>query len=147
MPFSQTVYVALCFNSEAEALALSEGLKDLAPKIEFITASSFDGFLKAIAAVEKIDCFIIEEDYKECSSYDLIEKLKQGHLEAIEALKASNKSLTDEITKQVADVSKLKKEKELACSRFLHQIYLMLRMLKHRLELQNRSCPLKLQCL
>jgi cell division protein FtsB len=31
-------------------------------------------------------------------------------LEAIEALKASNKSLTDEITKQVADVSKLKKE-------------------------------------
>ena len=78
MPFSQTVYVALCFNSEAEALELSEGLKDLAPKIEFITASSFDGFLKAIAAVEKIDCFIIEEDYKECSSYDLIEKLKKS---------------------------------------------------------------------
>jgi chromosome segregation ATPase len=53
-----------------------------------------------------------EKDKQRKDFDDLIEKLKQGHLEAIEALKASNKSLTDEITKQVADVSKLKKEKE-----------------------------------
>ncbi|HDS3215933.1 TPA: hypothetical protein QIF18_004195 [Escherichia coli] len=53
-----------------------------------------------------------EKDKQRKDFDDLIEKLKQGYLEAIEALKASNKSLTDEITKQVADVSKLKKEKE-----------------------------------
>lgn len=92
MPFSQTVYVAICFNSEAEALALSESLKDLAPKITFITASSFDGFLKAIAAAEKIDCFIIEEDFEECSSYDLIEKLKKStrYRKSVRALLTSN---------------------------------------------------------
>ncbi|EGI1374772.1 hypothetical protein H6248_004714 [Salmonella enterica subsp. enterica serovar Dublin] len=53
-----------------------------------------------------------EKDKQRKDFDDLIEKLKQGHLEAIEALKTSNKLLTDEITKQVADVSKLKKEKE-----------------------------------
>lgn len=42
----------------------------------------------------------------------IIEELKKGHLEAINALKASNKSLTDEITKQVEDVQKLKGEKD-----------------------------------
>ncbi len=52
-----------------------------------------------------------EKDKQRKDFDDLIEKLKQGHLEAIEALKASNKSLTDEITKQVADVSKLKKRR------------------------------------
>lgn len=92
MPFSQTVYVALCFNSEAQALALSEKLKDLGPKITFITANSFDGFLKAIAGVEKIDCFIIEEDYQECSAFDLIEKLKKSsrYKKSVRALFTTN---------------------------------------------------------
>ena len=53
-----------------------------------------------------------EKDKQRIEFDDIIQKLKQGHLEAIEALKVSNKSLTDEITKQVADVNKLKEEKD-----------------------------------
>ncbi|EIS4461253.1 hypothetical protein LZV21_004530 [Salmonella enterica] len=42
----------------------------------------------------------------------IIEKLKQGHIEAINALKASNKTLTDEIAKQVIEVKTLNDEKK-----------------------------------
>lgn len=51
-------------------------LNALSPEIHFITAPTFDGFLKAIAAVPKVDYFIIEDNFKECQATDLIYKLK-----------------------------------------------------------------------
>ena len=78
MSLSQTIYVALCFNNEANALALSKKLGDMFSELKFITSNSFDGFLKSIAAVERIDCLIMEVNYKECSAFDLIENFKKS---------------------------------------------------------------------
>ena len=70
--------IAICFNNMEESQALAKKLNEFSPGINFIISSSFDGFLKEIAKVEKINCFIIEEKYKECQAVDLIEKLKSS---------------------------------------------------------------------
>lgn len=78
MPFSEAVTIAICFNNETDAKALSEKLKDMGPKINFIASASFEEFVKAISKTEKIDCFIIEEDFKEFSSIKFLEQIKNS---------------------------------------------------------------------
>ena len=68
--------IAFCFNDEDFARAMAEQLNKISPSINFIIAPTFDGFLKAIAKVDKVDYFIIEDNFKECVASDLIEKLK-----------------------------------------------------------------------
>lgn len=70
------INIAFCFNSEAEAKTLGVKLNAISPEINFISSSTFDGFLKAIAQAEKIDFFIIEENFQQCLAADLIEKLQ-----------------------------------------------------------------------
>lgn len=78
MSFSEQINVALCFTSEAEAKALSLQLKEIAPNVHFITAPTFSEFLKAIAEIDKVDCFIIEEKYKECVTTELVDQFKKS---------------------------------------------------------------------
>lgn len=78
MPESETINIALCFNDPMEAINLSNRLGELGPNINFIIGKNFDEFLKSIARLPKIDCFLIEDIYKECSAVDLIEKLKKS---------------------------------------------------------------------
>lgn len=75
---SETINIAICFNDKLEAQSFSQKIEHFGPDINFIIGENFDGFLKAIAAKTHIDCFIIDENYKECSSFDLIEKLKKS---------------------------------------------------------------------
>lgn len=78
MPLSGTVNIALCFNDPVEAMNFSQRLGDITPNVNFVIGKSFDDFLKSIAALPQIDCFVIEEKFKECSSLDLVEKLKKS---------------------------------------------------------------------
>lgn len=78
MPFSQGINIALCFSNENEAKNLSKKLTEIGPNINFITAPDFVTFLKVTNDAEKIDCFIIEEKYQECSSTELVDKLKKN---------------------------------------------------------------------
>lgn len=71
-----TINIALCFNDENEAKSMAVKLNAISPEMNFIFAPTFDGFLKAIAKTDKIDYFIIEDNFKECVASDLIEKLK-----------------------------------------------------------------------
>lgn len=77
MLFSECINIALCFNSEAEAQNLSLKLKEISPHISFITAPNFSDFLKAITHAPKIDCFIIEEKYRDCLAVEMINQLKR----------------------------------------------------------------------
>jgi response regulator RpfG family c-di-GMP phosphodiesterase len=75
---SEQINIALCFNSEAEAICLSEQLRDVAPSIHFIIARSFGEFLIEISKENKVDCFIIEENYNDCVATDLVEQIKKN---------------------------------------------------------------------
>ena len=77
MLLSERINIALCFNSEAEAKSLSLQLKEISPHINFITAPNFSDFLKAITHAPKIDCFIIEEKYRDCLAVEMINQLKR----------------------------------------------------------------------
>lgn len=70
------INIAFCFNDESQAKLLAAKMSEISPEINFIIAPTFDGFLKAIGKVEKVDFFVIEESFKECVTSDLIEKLK-----------------------------------------------------------------------
>lgn len=78
MVFSEQINIALCFNSEAEARALGQQLKEIAPNVHFIIAPTFSHFLKDIAVVDKVDCFIIEEKYAGCAVTEFIDQLKKS---------------------------------------------------------------------
>lgn len=88
----EVITIAICFNNKLDALNFSQKIENFAASIDFVISDTFDGFLKAIAARPKIDCFIIDEDYKECSAYDLIEKLKksQRYKKSMTSLLTSN---------------------------------------------------------
>lgn len=75
---SVQINIAFCFNNESEAISLSEQLKDIAPNVRFIIASSFSDFLMEISNAEKVDCFIIEEKYRDCAATDLVEQFKRN---------------------------------------------------------------------
>lgn len=97
MPLSGDIYIGLCFSDPLDAARLSEKLGEVAPKIHFVFGESFDDFLRAIAQRPRIDCFIIEEKFKECPSIDLIEKLKksQRYKKSAIVLSSPKKSLLD----------------------------------------------------
>ncbi|MEA9358266.1 response regulator [Bacteriovorax sp. PP10] len=78
MLFSEQINIALCFNSETEAITLSEQLKEIAPNIHFIIAPTFSDFLLKITNADKIDCFIVEERYKDCAAIDLVDQIKRN---------------------------------------------------------------------
>jgi CheY-like chemotaxis protein len=78
MLFSEQINIALCFNSETEAITLSEQLKEIAPNVHFIIAPTFSDFLLKIANANKVDCFIIEERYKDCAAIDLVDQIKRN---------------------------------------------------------------------
>lgn len=78
MALSERINIALCFSNENDARSLSKKLTEIAPDINFITGADHNGFLKAIGSADKIDCFIIEEKYRECSSVELVEQLKNN---------------------------------------------------------------------
>lgn len=78
MLFSEQIKIALCFNSESEAKILSEQLKEIAPNVHFIIAGSFSNFLMEITNANKVDCFIIEEKYKDCEATDLVDQIKRN---------------------------------------------------------------------
>jgi len=78
MALSKRINIALCFSNENESKNLSKKLTEIAPDINFITAADYNGFLKAIASADKIDCFIIEEKYQECSATKLVDQLKKN---------------------------------------------------------------------
>ncbi len=75
---SEIINIAICFNNKSEAQDFSQKIEQFGPSINFVVGDNFDGFLKAIATKTHIDCFVIEESYKECSAVDLIEKLKKS---------------------------------------------------------------------
>ncbi len=70
------VNIAFCFNDENQAKNLATKLKEMSPQMNFIIGPNFDSFLKAIAKLDKVDYFVIEDSFKECLASDLIEKLK-----------------------------------------------------------------------
>lgn len=78
MLFSEQIQIALCFNSETEAKTLSMQLKEIAPNVNFIIAGSFSEFLMKITNANKVDCFIIEERYKDCAATDLVDQIKRN---------------------------------------------------------------------
>ncbi len=92
MPLSQTINIALCFNDAREAMNFSQRLGEITPQVNYIIGKNFDDFLQAIASLPKVDCFVIEETYKECSAYDLADKLKksQRYKKSVVSLCTSN---------------------------------------------------------
>lgn len=78
MLFSEQINIALCFNSEEEAISLSKQLKEIAPNVHFIIAGTFSEFLLKITNTNKVDCFIIEEKYKDCAAVDLVDQIKRN---------------------------------------------------------------------
>ena len=91
------INIAFCFNNEADAKILGAKLNAISPEINFISSTSFDGFLKAIAQAEKIDFFIIEENFQQCLAADLIEKLQasQRYKKSLISLCAQNRNDLD----------------------------------------------------
>jgi CheY-like chemotaxis protein len=75
---SKIITIALCFNDKKEAIKLSEKLKDIAPFINFTISVNFNDLLEVIGKEDNIDCFIVEENYKEYASEDLIRLLKES---------------------------------------------------------------------
>ena len=61
-----------------EARALSIQLDDLPISLEIIIATHFDHFISTISS-KKIDCFILDWKYTECSIVDLAEKLRKSN--------------------------------------------------------------------
>lgn len=70
------INIAFCFNNESDAKVMALKLSEISPGIKFIISPTFDGFLKGIAKTDRIDYFIIEEEFKECPAIELIAKLK-----------------------------------------------------------------------
>ncbi|EIN0034779.1 hypothetical protein LN993_004821 [Salmonella enterica] len=94
-------------NAEIEKLKISHG-----NELEELNAIIISKDTNITELENNIAALKTEKDNQRKEFNDIIEKLKQGHLEAITALKASNKSLTEQIAEQVKDVQKLKGEKD-----------------------------------
>lgn len=92
MPHTQEINIALCFSNPLEAKNFSQRLGEISPKVNFVIGKNFDDFLKSIARLPKIDCFVIEETFKECSAEDLVDKLKksQRYKKAVMSVYTSN---------------------------------------------------------
>lgn len=76
MLFSEQINIVLCFNSEEEAISLSKQLKEIAPNVHFIIAGTFSEFSQQTMNINKVNCFIVEEKYKDCAAVDLIDQIK-----------------------------------------------------------------------
>ena len=69
---------AFCFNDPQSAQTLAQKIVIGSTEIHFVFNDGFDQFLKELAIHPKIDAFIIEENFIECSSYDFIKKIKNS---------------------------------------------------------------------
>lgn len=76
MTFSKIRTIALCFNQLDEATRLTQKLKEINSSINFVIAVTFNDLLDLIGREESVDCFIVEESFKEYPSDELLRILK-----------------------------------------------------------------------
>ena len=75
---SDKMVIAFCFNDPQTAQALAQKIVIGSMDIHFVFNYSFDQFLKELAIHPKVDAFVVEENFNECSSYDFIKKIKNS---------------------------------------------------------------------
>lgn len=71
--------MVLCFNLKDEAQKLGEKLREMDPTLNFIISINFNDLLEIIGKEKAIDCFIVEEDFKEYPSAELLMVLRKSH--------------------------------------------------------------------
>jgi CheY-like chemotaxis protein len=74
--FTKIRTIALCFNSFDEATRLTEKLRKINASIKFVISVNFNDLLEVIGNEENVDCFIVEEAFKEYPSDELLRILK-----------------------------------------------------------------------
>jgi CheY-like chemotaxis protein len=70
--------IAICFSEVEHSEAIGLQLKKISPKVNLHISSNFEEFLIMLSNAPKMDCFVIEKELKECSSLELIGKLKKS---------------------------------------------------------------------
>jgi CheY-like chemotaxis protein len=76
MTFSKIRTIALCFNDHGEAVRLTKKLQDIDSSINFVISVNFNDLLEVIGKEESIDCFIVEEAFKEYPADELLRILR-----------------------------------------------------------------------
>jgi CheY-like chemotaxis protein len=70
--------IAICFSEPEHSEAIGLQLKKISSKVNLHISSNFEEFLIMLSNSPKMDCFVIEMEFKECSSLEFIEKLKES---------------------------------------------------------------------
>ena len=70
--------VAFCLNDPQSAVDLSSKITTDSNTFHYIFCHSFDAFIRDISKLPRIDVFVVEECFEQCSSYDFIKKIKES---------------------------------------------------------------------
>lgn len=77
MPELKEVCVAICFNDGQQAREFSEKLSLKNSAIKFIINDQFENFVKELMNCQKIDLFLIEENFEAISAEEFLKKIKR----------------------------------------------------------------------
>lgn len=78
MQATDKLVIAFCLNDPQSAIDLSLKVTAESNNIHFIFCHAFDAFISDISKLPRVDVFVIEECFEQCSSYDLVKKIKES---------------------------------------------------------------------